>query len=124
MSEIQSIVIVAAVVLAGVSKGLSLLGWNPFVKHHRTSSDMLAELEFKDRQISHLELEKHALERERSLVPVLDALEKNAQLQSKVLDRLAHHNGSFAHMEQAMGHIEESLRLIVGYIVASVHTKE
>jgi hypothetical protein len=64
--------------------------------------------------------EKLALETVRFVEPVLTQLQANAELQKDVLDRLVHHNGSFAHMEASMKELVESLKLLTGFIAGVV----
>lgn len=93
----------------------------------KSSADAAAELAIANRAIDRLRHERnqardHAgkLEATRSLEPVLAQLEANAQLQKDVLERLVHHNGSFAHMESSMKELVESLKLLTGFIAGVV----
>lgn len=57
------------------------------------------------------------LEQTRSMKPIIEALQTNAELQAQVMDRLAHHNGSFQHVEKSLSLIEHSLQTLTGFIV-------
>lgn len=93
----------------------------------RTAADAAAELDIANRTIDRLRKERNQehdraqqLESTHSLTPVLAQLEAHATLQQQVLDRLVHHNGSFAHMEASMKELVESLKLLTGFIAGIV----
>lgn len=93
----------------------------------QTTADAVAEISLKDQTITRLRHErnqareeKQALETVRFVEPVLSQLQANAALQKDVLDRLVHHNGSFAHMESSMKELVESLKLLTGFIAGIV----
>lgn len=93
----------------------------------KSPADAAAELSIASTTIQRLRAERNraleiaaALEKTRSFEPVLAQLEANAELQKQVLDRLVHHNGSFAHMEASMQELVKSLQLLSGFIAGVV----
>lgn len=122
MSTLTAAAFIAALVIAGVDR-MGLLDW---IKP-KSAADAVAELELRDRTIERLRTERNAaldkaaeLQRTRSLEPILDQLAENSRLQAQVIDRLAAHNGSFAHMEKALGTVADGLKALMGTI-AELH---
>lgn len=114
----------AALLVVALVYGLDRFGYLP---KRRTSSEAAAELDINARTIDRLSVDLNhareqllALEKTRSLEPVLTQLRQNAELQAQVLDRLVHHNGSFAHMERSLREISEGFKLMTGYIAGAV----
>lgn len=90
---------------------------------NKSATDAAAELAIREATIERLvgerdkaRAEKAELAATRSLEPVLAQLQAHADLQKQVLDRLVHHNGSFAHMETSMRELVESIRLLTGFV--------
>lgn len=93
----------------------------------KSAADAAAELAIAGETIRRIRAERNQaievarkLEQTRSLEPVLEQLHANAELQAQVLDRLVHHNGSFAHMEEALSTMGEGLKLVTGFIAGVV----
>jgi hypothetical protein len=99
----------------------------------KTPVDAGAELAIADRKIERLEAQVSELRAQKlelvesALHPVLEQLAENARLQSEasktngqILERLIHHNGSFKHVEDTLGHIDESFKLMTGFIAGLV----
>jgi chromosome segregation ATPase len=81
------------------------------------TADALDELQIADRTIERLRSElaevraqKVELEKE-ALAPILELMKQNAEANKQVLDRLAHHNGSFRHVEQSLREVRDVLAL-------------
>lgn len=115
-----------ALVIAATIYALDRFGFLDRFKK-KSASDAAAELAIANQTIERLRAERNhgrevnmRLEQTRSLEPVLAQLETNATLQEQVLERLVHHNGSFAHMEAAMNTLVESLKLLTGFIAGVV----
>lgn len=128
-------VIVGAV--AGALWVADRMGWLPSKK---SSADAAGELSIAEKTIKRLRGERdreriraEKLAQERTNEPVLEVLgeisrqlAQNAQSQSQVIDRLATHNGSFAHMEQSLDQLREGMRLLTGFIasIADIPVRE
>jgi hypothetical protein len=54
------------------------------------------------------------LEQTRSMRPIVEALARNSELQSQILERLANYNGSFKHMEDSLAAVRGSLSEVLG----------
>lgn len=112
-------------IVIGSFYGLDRIGILERLGIVRPSASVAAtELEISDRALERAKARIHELEATRSLEPILaqitavsQQIGANAQIQSDVLDRLVHHNGSFAAMEKSLGHVEHSLGLLSGFIV-------
>lgn len=129
MSTVTAVAIVFALVIVGLDR-FGLLDW---IKP-KSASDAEAELQIADRTIDRLRHERNEaitranqLALERTNEPVLevlsriaDQLAQSADSQSDVLDRLARHNGSFAHMEASLGVVADGLKALMGTI-AELH---
>lgn len=123
--------VIAGVVLLVLNQ-LGVLDWLGLKR--KSAADAAAELEVSDRLAKRLRDERnHAREEvaqlalQRTNEPVLELLravaaqiEANADAQTQVIDRLAKHNGSFAHMEASLGTISEGLKALMGTI-AELH---
>lgn len=90
------------------------------------ATEALDELQLSDRkvlrlqdEIAELRAQKVQLEQE-ALSPILELMKTNAELNAQVLQRLKHHNGSFAHMEETMHFVAEGMKALVGTI-AELH---
>lgn len=122
-------------VIVGVFIVLDRIGLLERLKLTRPSaSAAVSELDLADRTIERLRGERNEardkaaqLALERTNEPVLEVLHaiaeqlgQTAASQVEVLDRLAKHNGSFAHMEQAIADLSEGLKALLGTI-AELH---
>lgn len=81
------------------------------------AADAIDELQIADRTIARLRSElaevraqKVELEKE-ALAPILELMKQNAEANKQVLDRLAHHNGSFRHVEESLREVRQALTL-------------
>lgn len=110
-----------ALVVVGIIVGLDRFGLLDRFKR-RTAVDSVGELAIADRKIRRLESQVAEMRAQKvelvegALRPVLEQLGENARLQAQVLDRLVYHNGSFRHMERALGEIHEGLKMLTGFI--------
>lgn len=109
-----------AIVAVALVYALDRFGYLP---KRRTTEEAAAELKIKDQTIVRLRRERNEARDEKAVLvnvrfvePVLAQMQDNAKLQAEVLDRLIHHNGSFKHMEESLGHIEEGLKMLTGFI--------
>lgn len=116
----SSIVTVAALAVAALVYALDRFNLLP---KRRSSADAAGELLIAERTASRLRSERDQeraradkLEATRSMEPILDRLDKTAELQAEaarqqamVLERLSHHNGSFRHMEETWREVKGSL---------------
>lgn len=117
-----TVAVVAACYFANV---LGLLEWAKPTK--KTATEAAAELSLKEQTIERLRRERNEARDEKAALanvqfiePILTQLHENARLQSEVLDRLVHHNGSFKHMETSLREIAEGLKLATGFIAGLV----
>jgi len=120
--DFVALCVIGAIILANNLGLLERLGVKP-----QANAEAAAEIAIKDQTIERLRTERNRareaatqLEATRSIEPVLEQLHANAALQKDVLDRLVHHNGSFAHMEASMKELVESLKLLTGFIAGIV----
>lgn len=108
---------VALVVLAVLGAGAYFGLWERLGLKNRTVASAAAELDIANTTIDRLRHERNQareqarqLEATRSLEPVLAQLSASAEIEKQVLDRLVHHNGSFAHMEASMKELIATIR--------------
>lgn len=114
------------------------MGWLP---SKQSPADAAGELSIAEKTIARLRHERNLeheraekLSQERTNEPVILLLHEisaqlaetakaqveNARAQAQVIDRLAKHNGSFAHMETGLGEVIESMRTLTG-LIAELH---
>lgn len=120
-AEFVALVVVAALYLANSLGLLEAVGLKK-----KGSADAASELLIADRTNKRLADENRELRtakiqlEQEALSPILTALHQNAELQGQVLDRLVHHNGSFKHMETALGEMAQGMKLLTG-LIAGLH---
>lgn len=136
MGSLQGWALIAAFVIAGLNM-LGLLDW----LKPKSAVDAAAELDIAEKSSLRLQVALDAavarvkvLEQQRTNEPVLAVLAEisrqlaetakaqqlSAEQQVQVIDRLARHNGSFAHMEQSLAIVVEGLKALMGTI-ADLH---
>ena len=121
-SDFVAVCVVGAVYLANILGLLDRLG----IKN-RSATEAAAELAIREATIERLVGERdkardetNTLAATRSLEPIISQLAANAELEKQVLDRLVHHNGSFAHMEASMRELHEGLKMLTAFIAAAL----
>lgn len=137
--DATTIAVLAAALLLGLDK-FGLLERFGLIVKPKSVGDFEGELKLADRKIIRLEAEKQAaelkaqtLEKERSLEPVMQVVERvmthvevMVDSQGQVLDKLRSFNGTLAHLEDglrdatdAQRSSTEAMKLITGLIVGA-----